>query len=80
MGRIRQRGRHGNGSVTDDYDPIDDAWASVAFAYEVIRERMKNGGPGWTPKPPAAATALQPGVAAQRGQRAEDAQAGTAAR
>jgi hypothetical protein len=35
----------------DDYDPVADAWASVAYAYEVIRQRMKAGGPGWEPKP-----------------------------
>jgi DNA modification methylase len=32
-----------------NYDSIDDVWKSVAFAYEVIREREKNGGPGWSP-------------------------------
>ncbi len=35
--------------MTDDYDPIDDVWKSVAYAYEAIRERKRNGGPGWIP-------------------------------
>jgi site-specific DNA-methyltransferase (adenine-specific)/modification methylase len=33
-----------------NYDPIDDVWKSVAFAYEVIRKRKKNGGPCWIPR------------------------------
>lgn len=36
---------------TDGYDPTDDVSKSFDEAYRVIRERMRNGGPGWTPKP-----------------------------
>jgi hypothetical protein len=32
--------------ATDDYDPTDDVWKSVAEAYRIIRERMAAGGPG----------------------------------
>lgn len=35
----------------DGYDPTDDVAKSFDEAYRVIRERMRNGGPGWTPKP-----------------------------
>lgn len=34
----------------DDYDPTDDVTKSFEEAYRVIRERIANGGPGWTPK------------------------------
>ena len=33
----------------EPYDAVADAWASVAVAFEVIRQRMAAGGPGWTP-------------------------------
>lgn len=33
----------------DDYDPVDDLWKSVAYAFQMIRERMAAGGPGWIP-------------------------------
>lgn len=38
--------------MTDDYDPIADAWGSVHEAYRVIRERAAKGGPWWIPKAP----------------------------
>jgi hypothetical protein len=34
----------------DNYDATDDFGRSIAEAYRVIRERMANGGPGWTQK------------------------------
>jgi hypothetical protein len=37
-----------------DYDPVDDAWRSVA--YRAIRERVANGGPPWQPKSQASDT------------------------
>lgn len=33
-----------------DYDPIDDAWASVKEAYREIRCRVESGGLWWEPK------------------------------
>ena len=36
--------------VFPDYDATDDFARSIDEAYAVIRERMLNGGPGWTPK------------------------------
>lgn len=33
-----------------DYDGDDDLAKSLLGVYRVIRERMANGGPGWTPK------------------------------
>jgi len=35
--------------MTDDYDPVDDCYKSVAEAQRIIRARMLAGGPGWTP-------------------------------
>jgi hypothetical protein len=36
---------------TDDgYDPADDVAKSIEEAYRAIRERIANGGRGWTPK------------------------------
>lgn len=34
----------------EPYDPTDDFAKSLEEAYRMIRERMANGGPGWTPK------------------------------
>ena len=34
-----------------EYRGRDDFSRSIDEAYRVIRERMKNGGPGWSPKP-----------------------------
>jgi len=34
----------------DDYDWEDDFAKSILVAYEAIRERMKQGGPGYVPK------------------------------
>ena len=34
----------------DHYDATDDFAKSIDEAYRVIRERMRNGGPGWTQK------------------------------
>jgi N6-adenosine-specific RNA methylase IME4 len=31
------------------YDPVADVWRGVSEAYIEIRERMRRGGPGWTP-------------------------------
>ena len=33
-----------------DYNATDDFAKSIDEAYRVIRERMRNGGPGWTQK------------------------------
>lgn len=33
-----------------EYDSDDDVRKSFEAAYEAIRERMRNGGPGWVPK------------------------------
>lgn len=35
----------------DDYSASDDVTKSFEAAYEAIRERKANGGPGWEPKP-----------------------------
>lgn len=39
------------GNETDKFDPDDDVTKSFEAAYEAIRERKANGGPGWEPKP-----------------------------
>ena len=31
--------------------PTNDLSESIKLGFRVIRERMANGGPGWTPKP-----------------------------
>ena len=36
--------------TADDYNATDDFAKSIDEAYRVIRERMRNGGPGWTQK------------------------------
>jgi hypothetical protein len=36
----------------DTYDGDDDFAKSLDVAYEHIRQRMANGGPGWVPKMP----------------------------
>ena len=33
-----------------EYNPEDDLAESLNLAYRLIRERMSEGGPGWTPK------------------------------
>jgi hypothetical protein len=38
------------GAPPADYDGEDDFAKSILLGFETIRERMKNGGPGWTPK------------------------------
>ena len=38
-------------TAPDDYDPHADIWASVRVAFEAIRQRVRDGGPGWTPPP-----------------------------
>ncbi len=35
--------------VTDDYDAYDDFWRGYHEALAVIRERVRDGGEGWTP-------------------------------
>ena len=40
---------------SDAYDAVADVWKSVAWAYQHIRARMRDGGPGWRPTPMAAA-------------------------
>ena len=35
----------------DGYNGDDDFAKSIALGFQVIRERMAKGGPGWTPKP-----------------------------
>ena len=42
--------------LTKDYDADDDFAKSLDEGYRAIRERMKTGGPGWTPKDPASST------------------------
>ena len=37
--------------LVDEYDADDDLSESIKLGFRVIRERMANGGPGWTPKP-----------------------------
>ena len=34
----------------DGYNATDDFARSIDLAYELIRERVANGGPGWKPK------------------------------
>jgi N6-adenosine-specific RNA methylase IME4 len=33
-----------------DYDAADDFARSIDACYEAVRERVKNGGPGWPPQ------------------------------
>lgn len=40
----------GLGHSSDTYDADDDFAKSLDVAYEHIRRRMANGGPGWVPK------------------------------
>lgn len=35
--------------VGNEYNGTDDFAKSIDEAYRVIRERIRNGGPGWTP-------------------------------
>ena len=35
---------------TSEYDGTRDFYESIAEGFRVIRERIANGGPGWTPK------------------------------
>ena len=44
-GQLREVSRNAN--KTDAYDATDDFAKSIDEAYRVIRERMRNGGPGW---------------------------------
>ena len=41
----------GGVALPGGYDGLDDFARSIDEAYRVIRERMANGGPGWTQKP-----------------------------
>lgn len=36
--------------LVDDYNGTDDFAKSIELAYELIRERMAKGGPGWQQK------------------------------
>jgi site-specific DNA-methyltransferase (adenine-specific) len=56
MHAARQLGRNFIGcdsaytqDTTAAFDSVADTWASVREAYAVIRDRMRQGGPGWTP-------------------------------
>lgn len=39
-----------DGAAQDGYQPHDDFAKSIEAAYEVIKERVAQGGPGWKPK------------------------------
>ena len=44
-----ETGARPNGTA-DNYNATDDFAKSIDEAYRAIRERMRNGGPGWTQK------------------------------
>jgi hypothetical protein len=43
MTQVRER----RAPESDDYSPSDDLAKAIEFAYEFIRQRVAQGGPGW---------------------------------
>jgi hypothetical protein len=37
-------------AATEIYDSTSDVWGGVREAFALIRERMRNGGQGWSPR------------------------------